>query len=62
MLKRAVNAAKKLVIKQKAQEFLGDNIEIVDSGDNVLVKIKHKKFDVEIQGITVTFEYEETDE
>lgn len=62
MLKKVVNAAKKAVIKQKAQEFLGDNIEIVDNGDDVLVKIKHKRFDVEIQGITVTFKYEESDE
>lgn len=54
-----LNAIKKTIIKNKAKEFLGDNIEILDDGKNVLVKIKHKKFEVEIQGVKVIFEFEE---
>ena len=54
-----LSAIKKTIIKNKAKEFLGDNIEISDDGKDVLVKIKHKHFEVEIQGVKVVFEVEE---
>lgn len=54
-----LNAIKKTIIRNKAKEFLGDNIEILDDGKDVLVNIKHKKFEVEIQGIKVIFKFEE---
>lgn len=57
-----LDAIKKKIIKEKAKEFLGDNIEIADNGNDVLVKIKHHKFEVEIQGIKVIFLYEGEDE
>lgn len=56
------DAIKRKIIKDKAKEFLGNNIEIVDQKENVLVKIKHKKFFVKIQGIDVVFEVEEEEE
>jgi hypothetical protein len=50
-----VDTIKRKVIKEKAKEFLGDNVEIVDDGNGILVKIKHDRFEVEIQGIKVVF-------